>query len=381
MSCSCRTAPMRAFVQSLVEVRISDSAVQSTRRTLPGYFGSDAYALRRASPKVFAAPFSAATASRSPRRRTPVVLGPPMRLQDIPTPEGFDHVTLDQVVEAEMTGKPLNVVPGSIDLLISRLDEAALLDQAKKSKKGKRGKAKKLNNAKPPTKTAKSIFDVSTDLPTESSKLKKRKIIKDEIRKDEKSDKEQRPPPPPKENWRIQKEALKAKFPEGWNPRKRISPEAMEGIRALHAQYPAEYTTGDLARKFEVSPEAIRRILKGKWKPTPEEDIRRQQRWFNRGKNIWTQMAELGKKPPQKWRKEGVVRDPSWNEKRGPKDYYPYVPRTHEQRQGKDQFGGRHEREEPFGGQHEQQEKGPDEKQDKERDQESTQRKLSGNLL
>ncbi|GAB1312922.1 Required for respiratory growth protein 9 mitochondrial [Madurella fahalii] len=131
--------------------------------------------------------------------------------------------------------------------------------------------------------------------------------------KDKDKDKDRKPPAQPKESWKVQKDALKKKFPEGWNPRKKLSPDAMAGIRALHAQFPAEYTTEVLAEKFEVSPEAIRRILKANWTPTPEEEEKRQKRWFNRGKRVWALWAELGKKPPRKWRAEGVVRDPKWN--------------------------------------------------------------------
>lgn len=126
----------------------------------------------------------------------------------------------------------------------------------------------------------------------------------------------QQEPPPKKENWQLQKAALREKFPEGWTPRKRLSPDALAGIRALHQQFPEEYTTEVLANKFEVSAEAIRRILKSKWEPQPEEEIERQERWFNRGKRIWSAWAEEGKKPPTKWRKEGITRDPSYHEQR-----------------------------------------------------------------
>lgn len=34
-------------------------------------------------------------------------------------------------------------------------------------------------------------------------------------------------------DWRARKIALKKKYPEGWNPTKKISPDAMEGIRIL----------------------------------------------------------------------------------------------------------------------------------------------------
>ncbi|KAK0747468.1 hypothetical protein B0T21DRAFT_354418 [Apiosordaria backusii] len=115
------------------------------------------------------------------------------------------------------------------------------------------------------------------------------------------------------EEWRIQKQVLKEKFPEGWMPRKRLSPDALAGIKALNAQFPEQYTTAKLAEKFEVSPEAIRRILKSNWAPNVEEEEERQGRWFNRGKRVWAHLAELGMKPPAKWRAEGVVRDPKWN--------------------------------------------------------------------
>ncbi|KAK3902423.1 hypothetical protein C8A05DRAFT_44136 [Staphylotrichum tortipilum] len=124
--------------------------------------------------------------------------------------------------------------------------------------------------------------------------------------------------PKPKEEWKIQKEALKKKFPEGWKPRKKLSPDAMAGIRMLHEQFPDEYTTPALANKFEVSPEAIRRILKSDWRPKADEEADRDERWFKRGKSVWTQWAALGKKPPRKWRAEGIVRDPVWNKPRGP---------------------------------------------------------------
>lgn len=121
-------------------------------------------------------------------------------------------------------------------------------------------------------------------------------------------------------DWKVQKAALKEKFPEGWQPRKKLSPDALTGIRALHAEFPDIYTTEELASKFEVSAENIRRILRSKWVPSVEEEMERQERWFNRGKKVWSRWAELGKKPPRRWRAEGIVRDPIWNEKRGEGD-------------------------------------------------------------
>ncbi|KAI4199174.1 MAG: hypothetical protein LQ350_004804 [Teloschistes chrysophthalmus] len=109
--------------------------------------------------------------------------------------------------------------------------------------------------------------------------------------------------PAKREDWQIQKDVLSTKFgTTGWSPRKRLSPDALEGIRALHAQFPEKYSTPVLADQFEVSPEAIRRILKSKWRPNEEEVADRRQRWDNRGERIWTQMVALGVKPPKKWR-------------------------------------------------------------------------------
>ena len=105
----------------------------------------------------------------------------------------------------------------------------------------------------------------------------------------------------------MQKAALQRKFGvAGWAPRKRLSPDAVEGIRALHAQYPDTWTTPVLAERFEVSAEAMRRILKGKWRPSEAEAEARRARWDRRGETIWGRMVELGVKPPKRWREMGV---------------------------------------------------------------------------
>jgi len=119
--------------------------------------------------------------------------------------------------------------------------------------------------------------------------------------------------PPPREAWQVHKEAMKKKFPDGWKPPKRLSPDALAGIRALHAQMPEVYTTAALAQSFEVSPEAIRRILKSKWSPNSEEETDRAERWFERGKKIYTAKAAAGEKPPKIWRELGIGNGrPEW---------------------------------------------------------------------
>ncbi|KAL2431595.1 Required for respiratory growth protein 9, mitochondrial [Exophiala dermatitidis] len=112
-----------------------------------------------------------------------------------------------------------------------------------------------------------------------------------------------------KEPWQIQKQALKEKFGDaGWNPRKKLSPDTMEGIRALHEQDPERWSTPVLADHFKVSPEAIRRILKSKWRPSEKEMERRRERWARRHDRIWDKMAELGLRPQRT--KEKSLEDP-----------------------------------------------------------------------
>ncbi|KAH7090578.1 required for respiratory growth protein 9, mitochondrial [Paraphoma chrysanthemicola] len=110
-------------------------------------------------------------------------------------------------------------------------------------------------------------------------------------------------------SWQAHKAALKEKLNgEAWNPRKKLSPDTMEGIRHLHSTQPDKFTTPILAEHFKVSPEAIRRILKSKWRPSDEESEARMQRWNKRGERIWTNLVEMGVKPPKQWRDMGVGR-------------------------------------------------------------------------
>jgi hypothetical protein len=149
----------------------------------------------------------------------------------------------------------------------------------------------------------------------------KKETEKKETEKKE-NDKEKRKDdwtPPSREHWMLDKAALKKKFPEGWKPLKKLSPDALAGIRALHAQDPIQYNTEVLSNSFQVSPEAMRRILKSKWSPSADEETERQRRWQNRGKSIYKRYVELGVlKPPRKWREMGIGSGkPEWMVKRG----------------------------------------------------------------
>ncbi|KAI6862052.1 hypothetical protein KC338_g6375 [Hortaea werneckii] len=125
---------------------------------------------------------------------------------------------------------------------------------------------------------------------------------------------------PKRETWQVQKQALNHKFGEaGWQPRKRLSPDTIEGIRALHASDPAAYTNATLSEHFKVSPEAIRRILKSKWRPNDQEAEDRRIRWERRGAKKWHDMAEQGVRPPSKWRALGAGGEQGLKEDRIPK--------------------------------------------------------------
>lgn len=109
--------------------------------------------------------------------------------------------------------------------------------------------------------------------------------------------------------WAVQKEALQKKFPEGWRPHKRLSPDALSAIRALNQQFPDMFTTQVLSRRFEMSPEAIRRMLRTNWEPSADEDEDRQRRWYRRGVAIWEKYEALGIKPPKKWRDAAMAKN------------------------------------------------------------------------
>ncbi|KAF8852675.1 hypothetical protein BDZ45DRAFT_678170 [Acephala macrosclerotiorum] len=116
-----------------------------------------------------------------------------------------------------------------------------------------------------------------------------------------------------REPWMVEKERAEEKYPDGYQPLKRLSPDAIAGIRALHAQAPEQCTTEVLAAEFKVTPEAIRRILKSKWTPSPEEQTDREQRWFKRGERVWSRLADMGRKPPKQWREMGIgAGRPDW---------------------------------------------------------------------
>jgi len=133
------------------------------------------------------------------------------------------------------------------------------------------------------------------------------RVAKARPAEEKKADSRPAPRLPKKEAWKTQKDSLNTKFGEQtWNPRKRLSPDTLDGIRHLHSSDPVTYSTEQLSTHFSISPENIRRILKSKWRPSEEEKEARSLRWERRGERKWQDMAEQGMRPPGRWRRAGV---------------------------------------------------------------------------
>ncbi|KAJ7634746.1 hypothetical protein FB45DRAFT_473405 [Roridomyces roridus] len=78
---------------------------------------------------------------------------------------------------------------------------------------------------------------------------------------------EQRQQEPTPDAWQTHRKTIQENFPAGWNPPRKLSRDAMEGLRQLHRLNPQTFTTPVLAERFRISPEAVRRILKSRWEP------------------------------------------------------------------------------------------------------------------
>ncbi|KAG2068022.1 hypothetical protein BDR04DRAFT_1136146 [Suillus decipiens] len=76
------------------------------------------------------------------------------------------------------------------------------------------------------------------------------------------------------EEWKRHRLAIKEAFPQGWSPPRKLSREAMDGLRAMHMYDKRTFSTPVLAEKFKISPEAVRRILRSKWEPSREQRAR-----------------------------------------------------------------------------------------------------------
>lgn len=105
--------------------------------------------------------------------------------------------------------------------------------------------------------------------------------------------------------WKRQMFALREKFHgQKWEPQKKLSRPAMEGVRYLKSISP-ELTSRDLASHFKISPESIRRILKSKFQPSAEQLVDIERRWKRRGARLLEERQNKGKSTEQlEWTKE-----------------------------------------------------------------------------
>lgn len=326
MACSCRTAALQIFVRSLAQVHAPTtqhvrSAWLATRPRLPSRNISIASDYRRAhttagsSDVVAEEPREQPAHSEDQHKPQPQRESPSSSLQSRPVESSAEDDRLFSMKRrsknairkaarypAQPTGSQEQAEDGTEQVQKSKdsADERTVKAKNKEDKKEKRRQER----------AAKWAEEKQTE--RQGTKPKNRELRDDEKRSERQAaktkDREAREDEKPL--WLKQKRALKQKFPEGWRPPKRLSPDALDGIRVLHKQFPDMYTTEALAEKFEVSPEAIRRILRAKWEPTAEEDEDRQRRWFNRGVSVWQRYAELGRQPPRRWREAGVQASP-----------------------------------------------------------------------
>ena len=112
---------------------------------------------------------------------------------------------------------------------------------------------------------------------------------------------------PTPSRWAQHRASMKTKFPEGWAPPHKLSRAAMDGLRALHTHDPDTFTTPVLADKFRISPEAVRRILRGKWQPTEEQRARLLERERRHRQDRIQSKRAMGRMggAENKWRKTG----------------------------------------------------------------------------
>ncbi|KAK6528294.1 Required for respiratory growth protein 9 mitochondrial [Arthrobotrys megalospora] len=106
--------------------------------------------------------------------------------------------------------------------------------------------------------------------------------------------------------WKIHKDAVMSKLRnKTWNPFSRLSPAAVATLKQLKQENPG-MTVEEYAPIFKISPDALRRILKSKWTPTPEQEADRIERWKRRGKNVWQEWEEKGLVVTKKTRTQRV---------------------------------------------------------------------------
>lgn len=320
MACSCRTVALRIFARSLAQVHAPTT--QYARSTWP------ANSPRLPNPNISIAPNyrQAHTLAESSNTAAEETEAQKMASEDQRRPQTEEKVQSSSSQPSEPAGeedrlftiKPRSKNAARKAARYPKQPDPPLSSETQGHPEEKPYKDQRLGTSAEEPKTS---AEEPTEQPKKTKKLREKKrqdraekqarrVEQEAARAKDKEEREDNRP-----EWLKQKQTLKKKFPEGWRPPKRLSPDALDGIRVLHQQFPDMYTTAALAKKFEVSPEAIRRILRAKWEPTAEEEESRQKRWFNRGVSVWQRYAELGMQPPRRWREAGVQASP-WESSR-----------------------------------------------------------------
>lgn len=115
------------------------------------------------------------------------------------------------------------------------------------------------------------------------------------------------------ERWMHEKAGRQVKLKGAqWQPRRRLSPTALDGVRALHKNQP-EYTTKKLSEVFNVSGEVIRRVLKSRWEPDEATKVARMEHWVRRGRRVFERSQKLGLVQTKGARKQVMDR---WRERK-----------------------------------------------------------------
>ncbi|KAF4624442.1 hypothetical protein G7Y89_g13728 [Cudoniella acicularis] len=318
MPCSCSVNTLRLFVRSLAHIEVPDAPTLTSR----------AHQFRNGSIPKFTGPGARRAFQTSSTSFSTSIQ------QDNPSDsQAGSEIWQRTFDDAEKRGGPkdtesaiVEISPESIDAIAADIKQAPT-PQAEPSRppqkdshgRERKGEGKPSDSPVRRTRVENTSFAIHYSSPIAPPKSSNDRIQDGShfVKSGSKSTSDDDWTPPKKEHWQIQKAALKEKFPDGWSPSKRLSPDAMVGIRALHAQVPEKYTTGVLAEHFKVSPEAIRRILKSKWQPDADTQVDREMRWFRRGERVWSRYAELGVKPPRVWRDQGIGRGkPEWKKKK-----------------------------------------------------------------
>ncbi|KAJ4390529.1 Required for respiratory growth protein 9 mitochondrial [Neurospora sp. IMI 360204] len=311
MSCSCNTAALRIFVRNVANIQVPSSQ-QVTPRALSGIHRSRTTSLpfhTRSLHTTRAARTDSTENQAEPPTATEKPKAPKLLFRKTNAPTNPDWM-------GEQPPRRRDLKPREFTKSRRNHEAPTVQDEGDDAESTK----KKMRWKNLPEEERRELYAKGgKEMPDETERQAQKQERKQErqqqkLRESLEEPKKYNPSNPKREDWQHQKNALKEKFPEGWKPLKKLSPDALEGIRALHKQFPDEYTTEVLSNKFQVSPEAIRRILRSKWRPDPDEEIERQERWFKRGTQIWQRYAELGVKPPKKWREQGIRPNKHWKE-------------------------------------------------------------------